>query len=173
MSYTNYINKLSSETKKALEESSNVNNEIQELKKLRFSLPNLNDYLLGYSIKYKIVIDKDIENIINLNNYEILLYYFIENEKLINKIYIDYNIYYLNGELYISFYHTNYDYLLYIHPKIIQNIKQSTKDLSKNINTKITNNINLPFALKIKILKNEYPVLIQMICNIIYKKKIN
>ena len=93
MSYTNYINKLSSETKKALEESSNVNNEIQELKKLRFSLPNLNDYLLGYSIKYKIVIDKDIENIINLNNYEILLYYFIENEKLINKIYIDYNIY--------------------------------------------------------------------------------
>ena len=69
MSYTNYINKLSSETKKALEESSNVNNEIQELKKLRFSLPNLNDYLLGYSIKYKIVIDKDIENIINLNNY--------------------------------------------------------------------------------------------------------
>ena len=31
MSYSNYINKLSSETKKALEESSNVNYEIQDL----------------------------------------------------------------------------------------------------------------------------------------------
>ena len=36
MSYTNYINKLTSETKKALEESSNVNYEIQDLKKYKF-----------------------------------------------------------------------------------------------------------------------------------------
>ena len=56
MSYTNYINKLSSETKKALEESSNVNHEIQDLKKYKYSIKHLNENSIGYTIKYKIII---------------------------------------------------------------------------------------------------------------------
>ena len=65
MSYTNYINKLSSETKKALEESSNVNHEIQDLKKYKYSMKHLNDNTIGYNIKYKISVDNDILSLMN------------------------------------------------------------------------------------------------------------
>ena len=121
MSYTNYINKLSSETKKALEESSNVNHEIQDLKKYKYSIKHLNENSIGYTIKYKIIIDKEFKNIMNPNSYEILLCYLIENEIFINHFHVVYHIYIWKKELYVSFFHTNRDYLQLVHPKIIHN----------------------------------------------------
>ena len=174
MSYTNYINKLSSETKKALEESSNVNHEIQDLKKYKFSMKHLNDNTIGYNIKYKIFVDNEIQSIMNPYSYEILFYYFIENEIFLNNLYIKYDIYKgKKDDLYISFFHTNQEYLQHVHSKIIQNIKQSIQEISKNIRNKFTNGINLPYVLKLKILKKEYPILIHIICNILQKKKLN
>ena len=90
MSYSNFINKLSSETKKALVESSNVNNEIQDLKKYKYSMKNLNDNTIGYNITYKIYDENEIFTIMNPNSYEILLFYLIENEIFLNNIYIKY-----------------------------------------------------------------------------------
>ena len=108
MSYTNYINKLSSETKKALEESSNVNHEIQDLKRYKYSMKHLNDNTIGYTIKYKIYDENDIYSIMNSNSYEILLFYLIENEIFLNNAYIKYDIYRgKKEEFYISFFHTN------------------------------------------------------------------
>ena len=172
MSYTNYINKLSSETKKALEESSIVNQEIQDLKKYKFSMKHLNDNSIGYTIKYKLKIDEELKNVLNINSYEILLTYFIENEIFINHFHIVYNIYIWKKDIYISFYHTNRDYLQLVHPKIIENILQTNKEISKNIRNKFLNNLILPFSYYIKLLKKEYPVLIQIICNIIETKKL-
>jgi len=172
MSYTNYINKLSSETKKALEESSNVNHEIQDLKKYKFSMKHLNDNSIGYTIKYKIKIDEDFNNIINPISYEILMCYLIENILFINHYQIVYQIYKWKKELFISFFHTNKDYLQLIHSKIIKNISESTSEISKNIRIKFANNLNLPFSLQIKILKKEYPLLIQTICNKIQEKNL-
>lgn len=153
MSYTNYINKLSSETKKALEESSNVNHEIQDLKKYKYSIKHLNENSIGYTIKYKIIIDKEFKNIMNPNSYEILLCYLIENEIFINHFHVVYHIYIWKKELYVSFFHTNRDYLQLVHPKIIHNILESIKEISINIHIKFTNNIILPFSLQTKILK--------------------
>ena len=172
MSYTNYINKLSSETKKALEESSNVNQEIQDLKKYKFSMKNLNDNSIGYTIKYKIKVDEEFNNIINPNSYEILICYLIENILFTNQYQIVYHIYYWKKEFYISFFHTNQDYLQLIHSKIIKNILQLIKEISKNIRMKFANNLNIPFSLQIKILRKEYPTLIQTICNIVHRKKL-
>jgi hypothetical protein len=172
MSYTNYINKLSSETKKALEESSNVNQEIQDLKKYKFSMKHLNDNSIGYTIKYKINIDEDFNNIINPVSYEILICYLIENILFIHLYQIVYHIYNFKKEIFISFFHINKDYLQLIHSKIIKNISESTKEISKNIRIKFANNLNLPFSLQIKILKKEYPTLLQTICNKIYFKKL-
>jgi hypothetical protein len=172
MSYTNYINKLSSETKKALEESSNVNHEIQDLKKYKFSMKHLNNNSIGYTIKYKINIDEDFNNIINPISYEILMCYLIENILFINHYQIVYQIYNWKKELFISFFHINKDYLQIIHSKIIKNISESTREISKNIRIKFANNLNLPFSLQIKILKKEYPTLLQTICNKINDKKI-
>jgi hypothetical protein len=90
-----------------------------------------------------------------------LICYFIENEIFTNNLHIVYNIYNWKNSIYISFFHTNKDYLQIYHPKIIQNITQSIKEISKNIRIKFSNTINLPFSLQIKILKKEYPVLIQ------------
>ena len=77
MSYTNYINKLSYDTKKALEESSNIHNEIHNLKKNNYSLKYLNDNSIGYKIKYIFDIDKEIQNVNNNIALEIILYYLI------------------------------------------------------------------------------------------------
>jgi hypothetical protein len=173
MSYTNYINKLSSETKKALEESSSVNHEIQDLKKYKYSMKHLNDNSIGYTVKYKIKIDEELKHIINSLSYEILMCYFIENEIFVNHFHVVNNIYSWKNDIYISFFHTNRDYLQLVHSKIIQNITQSIKEISKNIRIKFSNSINLPFSLQIKILKKEYPVLIQTICNIIKSKKLD
>ena len=172
MSYTNYINKLSSEMKKALEESSNVNHEVQDLKKYKFSMKHLNDNSIGYTIKYKLKIDEEFKNMMNINSYEILLIYFIENEIFINHFHIVYNIYIWKKDIYISFFHTNRDYLQLVYPKIIENILQTIKEISKNIRNKFSNNIILPFSYQIKTLKKEYPVLIQTICNMIQSKKL-
>jgi hypothetical protein len=172
MSYTNYINKLSSDTKKALEESSNVNHEIQDLKKYKFSMKNLNDNSIGYTIKYKIKIDKDFNNIINPISYEILICYLLENILFTNQYQIAYNIYNWKKELFISFFHINKDYLQLIHSKIIKNILELTSEISKIIRIKFASNLNLPFSLQIKILKKEYPTLIQTICNKIRQKKL-
>jgi len=172
MSYTNYINKLSSETKKALEESSSVNHEIQDLKKYKYSMKHLNDNSIGYTIKYKIKIDDELKHIINSLSYEILMCYFIENEIFTNQFHIVYKIYRWKNDTYISFFHTNRDYLQNVHHQIIQNIMQSIKEISRNIQIKFSNSINLPFTLQIKILKKEYPVLIQTICNMAKIKKI-
>lgn len=172
MSYTNYINKLSSETKKALEESSSVNHEIQDLKKYKYSMKHLNDNSIGYTIKYKIKIDDELKHIINSLSYEILMCYFIENEIFTNQFHIVYKIYKWKSDIYISFFHTNRDYLQNIHHQIIQNIMQTIKEISRNIRIKFSNSINLPFTLQIKILRKEYPVLIQTICNMAKIKKI-
>ena len=172
MSYTNYINKLSSETKKALEESSNVNQEIQDLKKYKFSMKHLNDNSIGYTIKYKVKIDEEFNNIINPISYDILMCYLIENIIFTNQYQIVYQIYNWKKELYISFFHINQDYLQLTHTKIIKNILQLIKEISKNIRIKFSNNLNLPFSLQIKILKKEYPTLVQTICNNIYNKKL-
>ena len=172
MSYTNYINKLSSETKKALEESSSVNHEIQDLKKYKYSMKHLNDNSIGYTIKYKIKIDEELKDIINSSSYEILMCYFIENEIFVNHFHVVYKIYKWKNDVFISFFHTNRDYLQHVHSQIIQNITQTIKEISKNIRIKFSNSINLPFSLQIKILKKEYPVLIQTICNMIKSKKL-
>jgi hypothetical protein len=172
MSYTNYINKLSSETKKALEESSNVNQEIQDLKKYKFSMKHLNDNSIGYTIKYKVKIDEDFNNIINPISYEILICYLIENILFTNQYQIVYHIYNWKNELFISFFHINKDYLQIIHSKIIKNISEITKEMSKNIRIKFANNLNLPFSLQLKILKKEYTTLIQTIFNKIHDKKL-
>lgn len=93
MSYSNYINKLSSETKKALEESSNVNYEIQDLKKYKYSMNHLNDNTIGYNIRYKIFVDDAILSLMNPNSYEILFCFLVENEIFLNNVYIKYDIY--------------------------------------------------------------------------------
>ena len=174
MSYSNYINKLSSETKKALEESSNVNYEIQDLKKYKYSMKHLNDNTIGYNIRYKIYVDNDILSLMNPNSYEILFSFLIENEIFLNNVYIKYDIYKgKKDELYISFFHTNKEYLQHIHSVIIQNIKQTIQDISKNFRNKFTSSVDLPYSVKLKIFKKEYPILIQIICNIIQKKKLN
>ena len=173
MSYTNYINKLSSETKKALEESSSVNLELQELKKNKYSMKHLNDNTVGYTIKYKIIVEEEFKEIINPISYEILMCYFIENEIFTNNLHIVYNIYNWKNNIYISFFHTNRDYLQNVHSQIIQNIKKTIKEISRNIRIKFSNSINLPFSLQIKILKKEYSILVQTICNIIKSKKLD
>jgi hypothetical protein len=174
MSYSNFINKLSSETKKALEESSNVNNEIQDLKKYKYSMKNLNDNTIGYNIKYKIYDENEIYTIMNPNSYEILLFYLIENEIFLNNVYIKYDISRgKKNEFYISFFHTNQEYLQHVHYQIIQNIKQTIQEMSKNMRKTFPDTIILPYLLKLKLLKKEYPILIKIICNIIDKNKLN
>ena len=173
MSYTNYINKLSSETKKALEESSSVSYEIQDLKKYKYSMKHLNDNSVGYTMKYKINIDDELKSIMNPLSFEILMCYFIENEIFTNHFHVVYNIYNWKKETYISFFHTNREYLQLVHNKIIQNITQTIKEISRNIQNKFSNSVNLPYSVQIKILKKEYPVLIQTICNTIKSKKID
>jgi len=172
MSYTNYINKLSYDTKKALEESSSIHNEILNLKKNKFSLKYLNDNSIGYKIKYIIEIDKEIQNVNNSIALEIILYYLIENELFQNNIHLEYVIYFWKNNLYFSLFHTDSDYLTSIFPKIIQNIYQSIQELSDNIRNKLSNYLTLPIVLKIKILKKEYPIFINIICNILNKKKL-
>jgi len=172
MSYTNYINKLTSETKKALEESSFVNHEIQDLKKYKYSMKHLNENSIGYNIKYKIKIHEEFKNIINPLSYEILMCYFIENEIFLNNFHVVYNIYKWKNEIYISFFHTNKDYLQLVHSKIIENIIQSIKEISRNIRIKFSDSLKIPYSFQLKILRKEYPVLIQTICNIIKSKKL-
>jgi hypothetical protein len=170
MSYTNYINKLSYDTKKVLEESSSIHNEILDLKKKNFSLKYLNDNSIGYKIKYIFEIDKEIQNINNSIALEIILYYLIETELFQNNIHLEYVIYFSKNNLYFSLFHTNREYLNNIFPKIIQNIYQSIQELSENIRNKLSNYLTLPIAFKIKILKKEYPIIINIICNILGKK---
>lgn len=135
-------------------------------------MKNLNNNSIGYTIKYKINIDEDLNNIINPISYEILMCYLIENIIFTHQYHIVYHIYNLKKDLYISFFHTNEEYLQSVHSKIIKNIIQLTKEISKNIRLKFINNLDLPFGLQIKILNKEYPTLIQTICNKINDKKI-
>jgi len=169
MSYSNYINKLSSETKKALEESSIIN---QELRKHKFAFKKYNNNSIGYKLKYTFEIDNEIKNSNYLNALQIIINYILETEIFLNDHFFQYNFQIHKSNLRLSIFHSDKNYLLSLSDDFTININQKISEISHNIRNKFLEINTTPLKLKIKILQKDYPILIHILCNTLSEKKL-
>jgi len=169
MSYSNFINKLSSDTKKALEESSQIN---QELRKHKFAFKKYNNNSIGYKIKYTFEIDNEIKNSYYLTALQIIINFLLETEIFLNECFFQYNFQIYKGNLRLSIFHSDKDYLLTLSDDFIVNVNKKISEISNHIRNKFLEITSTPLKIKIKLLQKDYPILINILCNTIAEKKL-
>lgn len=169
MSYLNFINKLSSDTQKALESSSNINFELQ---KTKYGLKKYNDNSIGYKIIYNIDIDNDIKNNYYLIALQALINYLIESEIFQKECFFQYNFYVNHSNLRLSIFHSDKNYIENIIKNNLANeLHNHIQGISRNLRNKFLEINHFPLKVKIKSIYKEYPVLISILTNIITEKK--
>lgn len=169
MSYSSAINKLSYETKKALDDTNNIQRELQ---KHKYAFKKITDNSMGYKIKYSILIDNDIRNNIYLTGLEIIVSYILETIIHQNDIFFQYNFYVYKGTLRLSIFHSDKEYLELCSENIEEIIQKHIVHMSQNIRNKFLEIHSTPLRIKLKNLQKDYPVLIDLICNILSAKKL-
>jgi hypothetical protein len=169
MRYSNFINKLSSDTKKALEESTNIN---AELRKHKFAFKKFNNNSIGYKIKYTFEIDNEIKNSNYLIALQIIINYILETEIFLNNQFFQYNFQIYKSNLRLNIFHSDKSYLLSLSDDFITNINKKIHDISQNIRNKFIEINSMPLKIKIKLLQKDYPILINILCNTIEDKKV-
>ena len=169
MSYSNAINKLSFDTKKVLDDTTNIHRELQ---KHKYAFKKITDNSMGYKIKYSIIIDNEIRNNIYLTALEIIVSYILETTIHKNDIFFQYNFYIHKGTLRLSLFHNDKEYLEICSENIEEIIQQNISYMSQNIRNKFLEIHSTPLKLKLRNLQKDYPVLIDLLCNIITHKKL-
>lgn len=172
MSYTNYINKLSTQTKKAIEDTFTLNEELQKYKNFFNLFPKYNSNSIGYKVRFIFKIDKELSDHIHQSALQAILSYiiemFIQNSEM---TYFQYNFYVINEHLCLSLFNKNKEYLENISKNLIDFINLEMDNICLKIRSKILD-VPLPLKTKIKIIHKEFPILIDIICNQIKEKKI-
>lgn len=172
MSYTNYINKLSTQTKKAIEDTFTLNEELQKYKNFFNLFPKYNSNSIGYKVKFIFQIDNEFNDNIHQSALQAILSYiieiFIQNSEM---TYFQYNFYLVNEHLCLSLFNKNRDYLENISKNLIDFINFEMDNICLKIRSKILD-VPLPLKTKIKIIHKEFPILIDIICNQIKEKKL-
>jgi len=172
MSYTNYINKLSTQTKKAIEDTFTLNEELQKYKNFFNLFPKYNSNSIGYKVKFIFQIDNELNDHIHQSALQAILSYiiemFIQNSEM---TYFQYNFYLVNEHLCLSLFNKNRDYLENISKNLIDFINFEMDNICLKIRSKILD-VPLPLKTKIKIIHKEFPILIDIICNQIKEKKL-
>jgi len=167
MSYINYINKLSSDTKKVLQETSFIQDELEKYKPLFNLSTKYTSNSIGYKIKYIFQIDNELSTKIYLDCLKTILTFIVETYLLNNDlIYINYDLQIIDQYLCLSFFHKNSNYIENIGKNIVDYISKELEVISLNIRSKLID-ISLPLKIKLKTLRKEYPILVDIICNII------
>lgn len=170
MSYSNLINKLSSETKKALEESASINKELQAAK---YGLKNYNKNSIGFKYIFTFEIDNEIKNNYYLVALEILINYILEFKIFKNNYFINYQFYIYKTNLKLAIFHSNKRYLENIvNDGLINEIYDNINNISINVRNKFVEINLIPLKIKLKSIYKEYPILIDIFCNTINEKKI-
>jgi len=172
MSYINYINRLSSDIKKVIDENSQIQDVIKRSQDAYNLMPNFNKNSIGYKLKYIFEIDKEIKSPNNFLALQIIMNYllekFIENNE---SVYFKYDFYIYNENLYLSIFHNNKNYLESYFDNLINFISSELDTFSMLIRSKFLDLATLSLRIKIKIIQKECPILIDILCNTIKEKR--
>jgi len=174
MSYTNYINKLSSETKKVIEEHNTLHEELKKQNLILNLLQNYNDNSIGYKIKYTFHVENEFTNNFSLIALEILINYVLEHHIQKNDMsFFHYSFNINDNHLILSLFHSRKDYLATISENLGNIIINGIQNISAKIRPKFVDISSTPFTFKVKILQKQYPILVDILCNKISQNNLN
>ena len=172
MNYTNYINKLSTQTKKAIEDTFSLNEELQKYKIFFNLFPKYNTNSIGYKVKYIFQMDNENSTPIDIPALQSIITYIVENYILVNDMtYFQYHFFKNQNYLCLSIFNKNKNYLETISKNLIDYINNFIDDLSIFIRSKFLDK-NIPLKTKVKVIHKDHPILIDVICNTIKEKKL-
>lgn len=174
MSVINFINKLSSEVKKVSEEHYFTEEELRKQKNSFKLLSTFNNNTIGYKNKYLFEIDEEYKNDVNFYAVEIIFNYLLELFIQSNDIsFFKYEFYIYENNLHLSLFHTQKNYLEEVSKNIINFFSIESNNLSLKIKNKFIDFSILPFKSKIKFIQKEFPLIIDILCNLINDKQLN
>jgi len=172
MSYVNYLNKLSSNTKKVLEDTSIIQEDLKRYKEFIGLLPKYNKNTIGYKVKYIFEIDSEFKNPYYFTALQAILTYIIELYISHNEMsFFKYNFSVYNDNLNLAIFHTNKLYLENVSEHVINYISNELESLCSKINSKFLDSSNILLRIKIKLLQKEFPILVDILTNLVKEKK--
>ena len=173
MSYSNFINKLNTKTDKAIEDTSHLSEEFKKQKALLNLFPKYNDNSIGYKLRYTFELEQELRNNINLTALQIIINFILENEIQNNEMtYFQYSFNFHQGNLRLNMFHSNLNYLEWISENFINIIVTKINQISTKIRNKFIDISGTPLKIKVKQLYREYPLLIDVCCNVLNEKKL-
>lgn len=173
MNYTNFIYNLNQNVKKIKDENYQIQDDLKKSREYINLIPNFNRNSIGYKIKYFFEIDKEVRNNNYFNGLETILTYILETYIYNTEAaFLKYNFIIQDEKLGLYLFHNNPDYLENIGENLLNYISKELDIISSKIRTKFVDFSTFSLRTKIKLLQKEFPILIDILCNLVKEKRL-